>query len=165
MANLYSVYSEGSVSMIPDLDRMDIYSDDDKVCCFEVPGIHYTVMSETCEGDPSYVWRSDSVTVVNNHHIVEYIELTSTEVLLKNQNGESEWVNEKAAEIVGIDIGNRENVRVVKDYFVEINDLEKGEKKRGKVVFEEPSPMSEYDFSKHEKCYPPPADNVLASYT
>ena len=143
MANMYY---EGMVPMCPEIDKMRIISEDDDVCCFMVPAIYYKVMNEVNEEESVYDWRMDSLVMANKQRIVKYIESTCIEVLLKDKNGELDWVNGKLAEIVGIDIEGREDARVAKEYIVEMYDLEKGEKKRGKVVFDEPSPMSEYDF-------------------
>ena len=146
-------YYLGTVPMLPNLEQIDIFLDDDDASRFKVPSIYFEGISDTYEEEPVYDWLTDSVMMVKNQYVVKYIESTFNEVLLKNDNGESEWVNGKAAEILGIDVENREDVRIAKEYFVEMYDLEKGEKKRGKVTFEETSPMSEYDYSELKNTY------------
>lgn len=145
---------EGRVPMSPELDKIDFYSNDDDVCCFKVPKIYYGVVQESCEEEPVYDWRMDTLVMAKNQCAVKYIESTGIEVLLENKYGEREWVKGKIAEILDIDIEGRENVREVTEYFVEVYDFEKGEKKRGKVVFEEPSPMDEYDLREFGKFCP-----------
>ena len=151
---MFSFYYDGTVPMFPDVDNMKIDTNDKNVCCFKVPAIYYGAMSESFEEEPMYDWLVDSVTMVNDQKVVKYIESEFIEVLLKDKDGEPTWVNGKIAEILGIDIERREDVRVGHEYFVEIYDLEKGEKKRGKVTFEETSPRDEYDFADLKNCYP-----------
>lgn len=142
---------EGRVPMFPELDKIDFYSNDDDVCCFKVPQICYEALCESCEEEPAYDWSMNSLVMAKSQYVVKYIESTGIEVLLENKYGESEWVKGKIAEILDIDIEGRENVREVTEYFVEVYDFEKGEKKRGKVVFDSPSPMNEYEFSEYGK--------------
>ena len=147
MANFYYT---GMVPMLPELDKVAFNTNDDTVCGFKVPPICYGVMSEKSD-ESVYDWRVDSLVMTKNQYVMVYVESTFNEVLLKNLDGEKEWVNGKVADIVGIDIGGREDVRVAKEYFVDLYDFEKGEKKKGKVVFEDASPMSEYEFSEFGK--------------
>ena len=148
------LYYEGMVPMFPYVDKMKIDTNDKNVCCFKVPAIYYGAMSESFEEEPVYDWLIDSVTMVNNQKVVKYIESEFIEVLLKDKDGKPTWLNGKIAEILGIDVAEREDVRVGQEYIVEIYDFERGEKKRGKVVFNEPSPMSEFDFNELAKYYP-----------
>ena len=142
---------EGKAPMFPEVDKIDFYSNDDDVCCFKVPRIYYGAVGELCEEEPLYDWCMDSLVMVNNQCAVKYIEATGIEVLLKNKYGKSEWVKGKIAEILGIDIEGREDVREVTECIVEVYDFEKGEKKTGKVVFEETSAMDEYDLKEFGK--------------
>ena len=151
---MFDFYYCGTVPMIPELERIDLISDDDEVCDFKVPTIYYEGLSDTCEEEPVYDWLMDSVMLVKNQYVVKFTESTTNEVLLKDVNGEREWVDGQEARLWAVDIENREDVRVAKEYIVEMYDLEKGEKKRGKVVFDEPSPMDEYELSKIEKFCP-----------
>lgn len=147
-------YYLGTVPMLPDLEKIDAFVDDDDVSRFKVPTIYFEGMSDTYEEDPVYDWLKDSVILIKNQYAVKYIESTFNEVLLRDNNGDCEWVNGKLGEIECIDIEGREDTRVAKEYFVEMYDLEKGEKKRGKVVFEVTSPMSECDFRELKKFNP-----------
>ena len=143
---------EGKVPMSPNWDEIELCSNDDNVCCLMVPKIYYGVVQESCEEELVYDWRMDVLAMVKNQCAVKYIESTGIEVLLKNKYGESEWVKGKIAEILGIDIEGSEDVREVTEYIVEVYDLEKGEKKKGKVVFEETSAMDEYDLREFGEC-------------
>jgi hypothetical protein len=149
-----TLYYEGKIPMFPELDKIDFHSNDDDVCCFKVPKIYYEKLCESCEEEPVYDWCMDFLVMVNNQHVIKYIESTGIEVLLKNKYGESEWVKGKIAEILGIDVDGREDVRKTTEYIVEMYDLEKGEKKRGKVVFEETTHMSEYEIDELKQYYP-----------
>ena len=147
-------YYLGTVPMLPDLEKIDVFADDDDVSRFKVPTIYYEGMSDTCKEEPVYDWIMDSVFMVKDQYVVKFIESTFNEVLLKDEKGESEWVDGRLAGIWGIDIEGREEIRVAKGYIVKMYDLEKGEKKRGKVVFEVTSPMSESELSELRKFYP-----------
>ena len=147
-------YYLGTVPMFPDVEKIDVFLDNDDVSRFKVPTIYFEGMSDTYEEEPVYDWLKDSVLMVKDHYIVKYIESTFNEVLLRDNNGDCEWVNGKFGDIVCIDIEGREDTRVAKEYFVEMYDLEKGEKKRGKVVFDVTFPMSESELSELRKFYP-----------
>lgn len=143
----------GTVSMIPELAKMDFFSGDDDVTSLDLPKIYFDGMRDLYEEDYAYDWLMDSVIMAKDQYVIKFTESTTNEVLLKDMNGESAWLNGQVALMLGVDITEQEDIRVLKEYFVEVYDLEKSEKKRGKVVFEEPSPMSEYEFSEFGKFY------------
>lgn len=136
----------GTVPMIPEFEKMDFFSGDDDVTSLDVPKIYFDGVRELYAEDYMYDWILDSVIMVKDDHIVKFTESTCNEMLLKDEDGESVWVDGVMAQIVGADVTEREDLRVLREYWVEVYDLKKGEKKRSKVVFEESSPMDEHDF-------------------
>lgn len=141
----------GTVPMVPELAKIDFFSGDDDVTSLDVPTMYFDGWRDLYEEEPGYDWILDSVIMIKDHHVTKFTESTCNEMLLECEDGESRWINGVTAQVVGADITEREGIRVLKEYFVEVYDFEKGEKKKGKVVFEDASPMSEYEFSKFGK--------------
>ena len=144
----------GTVPMVPELTKIDFFSGDDDVTSLDVPTMYFDGWRELYEEEPGYDWTMDSVIVAKGNNVVKFTEVTCNEMLLKCEDSESRWISGVTANAVGADITEREGIRVLKKYFVEEYDFEKCEKKRGKVVFEESSPMDEYELSEFGKFCP-----------
>ena len=141
----------GTVPMVPELAKMDFFSGDDDVTTLDVPTMYFDGWRDLYEEEPGYDWIQDSVIMIKDHHVTKFTESTCNEMLLKCEDGESRWISGVTAQVVGADITEREDIRVLREYFVEVYDFEMGVKKRGKVVFEETEPMSEYEISRFGK--------------
>ena len=144
----------GTVPMVPELAKIDFFSGDDDVTSLDVPTMYFDGWRDLYAEEPEYDWILDSVIMIKDHHVTKFTESTCNEMLLECEDGESRWISGVTAQAVAADITEREGIRVLKEYFVEVYDFEKGEKKRGKVVFEEPSPMDEYDLREFGKFCP-----------
>lgn len=138
-------YYQGMVAMKVDADTLDLICEDE--LSFEVQGVYYECMNEESEDDDATAldWKMDSVLVVRNKQVVKYMKSTFSELLLKDDNGEYDWVDGRVARILGVGTDDADDVRAANEYRIEEYDLENSLKRRYKVVLEGTYNMGEYE--------------------
>lgn len=138
-------YYDGKVSMKPDMSKMDYICEDEY--SFEVPEVYFESTGEENEKNV-FDRNSDSILVVKNKRVIKYTDTIFSKMLLKNEDGKTEWLDGRIANILGIDIDEAEDIRELKEYQIEEYDLKKSQKRRYKVILDETVDMSDIDICK-----------------
>lgn len=145
-----SIYYRGySVPMKPEMEKANITIKDEDT--FDIPSIHYDGCVFADDEEFMFDWGIDSILIKQADHIVKYSEISSYDVLLKDEDNESAWYNGAAAENLGATKEDIVDFRPTKEYQIEKYDLEKSLKYRYKVILEETSEMDEFDHLALEK--------------
>lgn len=123
--------------------RIEKHEEDSGGYPFEIPEVYLHGEGVYDYKFPIFDYENDSVILVRNKHILEYRLSWYREMLLKNSNGETEWVagnmieNEdyETTEFLG-------DIRVVNRCTIIEYDVEKREKRIGSVVLGKSVPMT-----------------------
>ena len=138
-------YRSCSVPMKAEMKKAGIAILDENMDSFELPSIYYDGCNFAYDEEFMFDWAADSVLVKRAGRIIKYSEITSYDVLLKDEDSESTWYKGAAAEIWGATKDDVIDFRPTKEYTIEEYDLEKALKYRYKVTLEETSEMDEFD--------------------
>ncbi len=127
-------YYYGLVSMKADMNKVDYICDDER--SFEIPKVYFNGTGE--ENDETvFSWGDESVLVVKDKQVIKYTESVFSKILLKDEDGKTDWLDGRIADILGVDIDDAEDVCISKEYQIEEYDFEKSIKRRYKVVLDE----------------------------
>ena len=136
-------YGDGLVRMNPEIEE------NEKDCGgypFKIPEVYLYGEGVYDYKFPMFDKENDSVILVRDKCILEYRSLLYREMLLKNSNGEAEWVDSKMIEKEEYE--NMEflgEVRVAKRYNIIEYDVEKREKRTYSVLWGKSAPMTTED--------------------
>ena len=133
----------GSVPMRPEIEKGDFFFEDDLYN--KVPEIYFEYRGDLDDPHSGFEFEDNSVIVVKGEHVIKYTEVNYYDVLVRNENGEPEWINGMVADICGVDEELIEDTHEVKEYRLEEYDLTKGEKRKFKIVLEETSEIDVFD--------------------
>jgi hypothetical protein len=139
-----SNYYNGSVPMKPEMEKKDFVCEDD--VCYQVPQVYFGCTGEVYNNTSAFDWNDEFVLVVRGNIILKYTESTFCETLVKDPDGEKNWMNGPIAELSGYDGEDVEDVIERKLYTIEEFDFDKFEKRRYKVVFEETLSIDDSDY-------------------
>ena len=83
--------------------------------------------------------------VVKKSKLIKYTTSISSELLIKDEYGESRWIDGRLANVLGVDIYDADSSRTTKEYRIVEYDLEKSQKRKYKVILDETVDMNEND--------------------
>lgn len=140
-----SNYYNGLVSMKAEMKKADYICEEER--SFEVPAVYYEGGGDENE-ETVFSWDTDSIFVVKNQKVIKYTKSTFSEMLIRDENGQTSWLDGRIANILGVNVNDSEDTRVSNEYRIEEYDLQKSIKRRYKVVLEESLDMDEQDLYK-----------------
>ena len=113
---------------------------------FELPKVYLHGEEVKDHKFPIFDQENDSVILVRNKCVLEYMSSWYREVLLQNSDGKTEWVAANVIENEEYgDMNFLDEVRAVNQYTITTYDIEKREKRTCSVVLGESSPMTKQD--------------------
>ena len=148
-------YYNGSVPMKPEMEKKDFVCEDD--VCYQVPQVYFGCIGELSDCTSAFDWNDEFIIVVKDNVILKYTESTFCETLVKDPDGENNWMNGSVASFSGYDDEDVQDVIERKLYTIEEYDFNKFEKRKYKVIYEETSSINDLNYCelKHyvnEKC-------------
>ena len=132
---MFGQFYEGKVTMIPEIEKSEYVGEDE--ITYKIPKFAFGCTGEVNESTPALNWSEDSVFVMKDNRIVKYTEYNTHKVYLTDDEGHSEWLEGRAADIIGFEVSDTDETVKEKSYWIEEDDLEKSEKRKYKVTLEE----------------------------
>ena len=134
---MYSNFYEGSVPMIPDMEKKDFVGEDDFV--YQMPTVCFECVGQVYDPKSVFEWGEDSVVVIKGNRIVKYTESKFFDALVRNVDGNAVWLEGRAADVLGYFEEDVEDRKERTTYKVEEFDCNKAEKRVYQVVLKESS--------------------------
>ena len=136
----------GLVPMMPIMEKRDFVGEFyDYNMSYQMPEVYFECEGEVADSESAFEWNNDSLVVVKDNCIVKFTDSKFCDVLVKDAEGKSEWLECRLADIYGLDEEDVEDFVARKRYTIEEYDLEKREKRRYQVVLEETIKMDHAD--------------------
>ena len=141
-------FYSGSVPMKPEMDKMDFFGEYiDYDISYQMPKIYFECAGDTYDSKSSLEWSDNSLIVVKDNCIVKYTESKFSDVLVKDVDGKSDWLECRVANVYGFEEEDVEDSVERKRYTVEEYDLDKSEKRSYSVILKTSSQLNDIDKS------------------
>lgn len=85
-----------------------------------------------------FSWGAESIVLVRDNKTIRYTTTLFTEILIKDEDGNTSWIDCRMVPSVSADIVEQ---REAKEFTIEEYDYDQFEKKKYKVMLEETSPL------------------------
>ena len=144
---MYSNYCSCSVPFIPEMKKADFITENEGINSFKLPEVYYDGYSDTSD-ESMFDCNVDSVLIKRDKHFAEFAEISCFNVLVKDENGDSNWLDGVAAKILGVPANQVIEVREEKEYRVVAYDIEKNLKRVYKVMPVETLEIDGLDYHK-----------------
>lgn len=139
------------VPMEPEVKKMELCCDDEDEFSYNIPKVYAFGNGDVHEPKSAFDWNFDGVIVVSGKRIVKFNSTTLTEVLVKMDDGKSDWMDGPVADVLGVSEDDVEDIRETNSYEIEEYDMEKLEKRKYKVTFDEVSKIDDKSFDFFDK--------------
>lgn len=148
---MFSGFCDCSVPMIPDMDKVDFFFDDEGDETFEIPKMYYDGVVDTNDANSMCDYKKDVITLKRGDCVVEYEQFSNFDVLVEDAKGKLIWLNAIGADMCGFTEDEVIDYRPANEYRICVYDLEKSKKLQYKVVLDEVLDMDIWDHKRVSK--------------
>ena len=114
---------------------------------FGIPKVYLNGEGEWYTKLEQFNWEDDSVVLIRNHCVLEYMSSRHCEFLYEDQDGEHIWVDgRRVSKEEDLNMEYLGEVRGANHYTVTEYDVEKGQKRKYSCLFEEEMTMTREDY-------------------
>ncbi len=135
-------YYDGKVSMKPDMNKFDCICEEEGT--FEIPGVRFIGEGDIYD-EEIFSWTTDTMLVARKTNLIKYTASTFSEMFITNERGETNWIDGRLANILGVDICDADAFRTKREHCIIEYDLEKSQKRIYKVVLDKTLDMSDIE--------------------